>query len=150
MEDPQLVSLGENEYVPGVCNIGPTEIEKRKQFFIIGMLGIIVLALLFWFSSLSSLVYGIGIAILFIAGFGVGVGYFQWTDRFCVAFGLMGVFNFKEKVGVVEKIRDDEALARDRAKVLQMFGKSAITAIVYTAFVILIGILIDFPNYIIL
>ena len=56
---------------------------------------------------------------LFIPAASLGVGFLQWHNKFCVAFGLMGVFNFDE-IGTTFSVGQQEYLKRDRAKAIRM------------------------------
>jgi len=102
-------------YQPGVCNIGPDEIAKRRRS---GHVGII--------ATLVTLVVLLAIGAPPLARFLVALpaaiaasGYLQAYFKFCVAFGTAGVFNFGAR-GTTQHIVDAEARARDRQRVLQL------------------------------
>lgn len=114
----QPIPSGETgRYQPGVCNIGPQEIARRRRA---GHLGVVVtLAVLAAILVLHApppwrLVIALPAA-------GTAVTYLQAIRRFCVAFGRMGVFNFGE-LGSLTHIRDDGALRADRAKAARMIA----------------------------
>jgi hypothetical protein len=121
------------DYVAGSCNIGPSEIHRRYQSAILG--GVIYLALAIYLittdTSFTSRLIAFAPAML------ASVGYIQAKNRFCFAYGLMGVFNF-DKAGDVKKIKDPAALKADRANAAKILGKSLLLAVVLTAVVVLI------------
>ena len=65
------------------------------------------------------------------------VGFIQARNRFCFAYGLMGVFNF-DAAGDVKKIKDPAALKADRANALKIVAKSFLLASVMTALVVIL------------
>jgi hypothetical protein len=65
------------------------------------------------------------------------VGFIQARNRFCFAYGLMGVFNF-DTAGDVKKIKDPAALKADRVNALKIILKSALLASVLTALVVVV------------
>jgi TctA family transporter len=117
-------------YIPGTCNIGKEEIEQRKKpaiiLFVIFIAAIVVLKL-FTSNHLWRL-------LIFFPAAGFGISFLQWYLKFCVAFGLKGIYNF-DQVGKTVAVAQDENLKKDKAKVRQMvvvgvlFG--IVSAIVY-------------------
>ena len=110
-----LLSSDRPGYRPGVCNIGPDEIAKRRRSGHVGLL-----------LTLVTLAVVIVLDVPPLARFVVAVpaaaaaaGYLQAYFRFCIAFGSMGVFNFGRR-GATEHIVDREARARDRMRVVQL------------------------------
>ncbi len=65
--------MTDDKYIPGVCNIGPQEIKRRRQAGIIGLIGIVVMLAVLMFrkkdrqKALQILIYSIIIGIL-VAG----------------------------------------------------------------------------------
>ena len=51
------------------------------------------------------------------------ISFQQWRAKFCIAFGIMGVFNFEE-TGAYHSVVDDKAREKDKARALQiiLFG----------------------------
>jgi hypothetical protein len=102
-------------YQPGVCNIGPDEIAKRRRT---GHFGVI--------ATIVTFVVLVALGVPPIARFLVAIpaalaasGYLQAYFKFCVAFGSAGVFNFGAR-GSTTHVADGEARARDRQRVLQL------------------------------
>ncbi|MEO0010704.1 MAG: hypothetical protein RIQ39_293 [Actinomycetota bacterium] len=120
-------------YVAGSCNIGPSEIHRRYQVAIIGGVLYTILAIALIATDQESSMRLIAFAPAMLAS----VGYIQARNRFCFAYGLMGVFNF-DTAGDVKKIKDPAALKADRAQALKIIFKSLISASLLTALVILL------------
>ena len=81
-----------NEYIPGQCNLGFEEIRrrKRKAFFglVITLLSIVGLQL-FHISSVYRFLLFIPLSYAIIC-------YYQAQQKFCVVFGMKGIYNFGE------------------------------------------------------
>lgn len=121
-------------YQAGVCNIGGAEVARRRQVAIIG--GVIYLALALYaviqnFSPSASLV-------LFAPASIFAIGFVQSRKRFCLAYGLMGTFNF-QKLGSITKVEDKAALAADRKMAIQIVVQSLGIAFILTALVIFVN-----------
>ena len=103
------------EYIPGTCNIGPSEIKARKIFAIyaaiFGIL-LIVFLLVFHADKLWRLT-------LFLPAASFGVGFQQWYYHFCVNFGLRGIFNFGD-MGKTFSVEQKEDFKKDRMKAKKM------------------------------
>ena len=103
------------EYVPGTCNIGPAEIKKRRNsavFSAVVAIAVIVLLELIQADKTWRL-------ILFIPAASFGVGFLQWYNKFCVAFGMKGIFNFGD-IGKTFSVEQKENFQKDRAKAWKM------------------------------
>ncbi len=104
-------------YQPGVCNIGPQEIARRRRAGHVG--AIVTLAVL--------VVLLVPPApppwrlLIALPAAGTAVTYLQAILHFCVGFARLGVFNFGE-LGTMSRIRDDVALRADRAKAARMIA----------------------------
>ena len=120
-------------YVAGSCNIGPSEIHRRYQVAIIGGVLYTILAIALIATDQESSMRLIAFAPAMLAS----VGYIQARNRFCFAYGLMGVFNF-DTAGDVKKIKDPSALKADRAQALKIVLKSLVSAALLTTLVILL------------
>ena len=103
------------EYQPETCNIGEKEVEQRMNF----ALKTIVYCVLF---ILTVQILGVPMFWRFLLIFpatGLGVSFQQWYFKFCVAFGIKGIFNFGE-IGRVTKIENKEHKRKDRIKAWRM------------------------------
>ena len=121
------------EYVAGSCNIGPSEIHRRYQVAITGGVLYTILAIALIASNQGTTTRLIAFAPAMLAS----VGYIQARNRFCFAYGLMGVFNF-DQAGDVKKVKDPVALKADRTAALKIILKSLFSASILTALVILL------------
>jgi hypothetical protein len=116
MEKQNFVTYDTGEkYIPGVCNIGPEEIKRRRNAALIS--GVIVVA-----EIILLLVYHVNPLwrlSLILPATSLGIGFLQVFLKFCVGFGRMGVFNF-DKVGKVIPVEEKENLEKDHKKSRQM------------------------------
>jgi hypothetical protein len=114
------------EYEPGVCNIGPPEIARRRRS---GHVGLAVTAVVL---AGLALVKAPPIARLVVAlpAAAAASGYLQARLGFCAGFASRGVFNFGE-IGSTFAVADAEARAADRTKAILIgAGSAAIGAVV--------------------
>jgi hypothetical protein len=104
-------TLSPDRYEPGVCNIGPAEIAKRRRAGIVGsLLTLSLLIVLVAFDLPPILRLG-----LFVPAAVAASGFIQARMKFCAGFAALGVFNFGGAGDRVE-IVDAEARARDRRR----------------------------------
>jgi hypothetical protein len=102
-------------YSPGVCNIGPAEIARRRRA---GHVALLVTAGLFAALLIFAAPPWIRLLLVLTAG-GSATGYLQARLHFCAGFGSAGTYNFGP-VGTVEKVIDPDARARDRFRSIQI------------------------------
>ncbi len=102
-------------YQPGVCNIGPAEIARRRRVGHVGLAVSIVLLVALIVAGLPAWTR----LLVAVPAVMAASGYLQAWLRFCAGFGSRGVFNFGE-LGRVEKIRDPSDKARDLARARQI------------------------------
>jgi hypothetical protein len=103
------------DYSPGVCNIGPAEIARRRMA---GHLGLLVSA-----AGLAALVvtgapHWTRLILVLPAGASAS-GYLQAWLHFCAGFGSRGVYNFGP-LGTVSQVAEPEARARDLARSIRI------------------------------
>jgi hypothetical protein len=122
-------------YEPGVCNIGPEEIARRRRAGHIGLIvSILVLAAL--------LVVGAPAwtrLILILTAAGSASGYLQAWFHFCAGFGSKGFYNF-ESVGTVQTVADAADRSRDRRRSLQIGIASLAIGVVVGVIAVLLPI----------
>lgn len=121
------------DYIAGSCNIGPSEIHRRYQVAIIGGVIYTILAIALITTDQGTATRLIAFAPAMLAS----VGFIQARNRFCFAYGLMGVFNF-DQAGDVKKVKDPVALKADRTAALKIILKSLFSASLLTALLIVI------------
>ena len=120
-------------YQPGVCNIGPAEIQRRFQVAIIALVLFILTAIALISSDAST---GSRL-IAFVPAMAASVGYMQARRKFCLAYGFAGLFSLN-KLGDVTKVVDPAALKADRAYALRILISSLSPAAAMTAAVLFI------------
>ena len=123
------------DYVPGVCNIGPAEIARRRRTGVVGTLATVLLLVV---------LIAIGAPtpfrlLLFVPAAVAASGFLQAWLRFCAGFGWLGVFNFRE-VGTTEAVASAEARRRDRLMAARIGLASAIVGAVVAAAAIAIPV----------
>ena len=99
------------EYRPGVCNIGPQEIARRRRA---GHVGLVATALLF-VALVAIDAPPLARALVALPAIMAASGYLQAWFKFCAGFGSQGVFNFGP-LGHTQEVADDAARALDRAQ----------------------------------
>ena len=122
-----------SNYQPGVCNIGPGEIRIRQIVALLGAVLTIISAVTI-IKTHAPRASRVGI---FIPAMVFSVGWIQSRKKFCLAFGLMGTFNFG-KLGQLSKVADKEDRARDRATAMGILSQAIVLAIAITGLVLLI------------
>lgn len=100
------------EYVPGVCNIGPAEIRRRRQSGWIG-LGVTILL---WGAFLVFRVPAPWRLLLLFPAMMSATGFLQAALHFCAGFGVRGVFNFGSEIGRTDTVEQAEFRLKDRRK----------------------------------
>ncbi|HEU5203862.1 MAG TPA: hypothetical protein VFU17_06155 [Candidatus Limnocylindrales bacterium] len=123
------------DYQPGVCNIGPAEIARRRRA---GHTGLIAAIALF----IALVVIGAPDWTRFlvaIPAIGAAAGYLQARLKFCAGFGAAGVFNFGQ-LGPTERVQGIEDRRRDRARALQIGAASIAIGIAAGLFAVAIPI----------
>ena len=127
------VSGTERDYEPGVCNIGPDEIARRRRAGHVGLLvAVVVLAAVVAIGAPppARLIVGLPVA-------GAASGYLQAWLKFCAGFGSRGLFNFGP-VGETRQVEAPEARTRDRARARQIGLASLATGIVAAVVAVLL------------
>lgn len=126
-----MISKG---YIPGVCNIGPAEIKRRKRIGWIGLLMttlLLVMLLMLGVSPLWRL-------ILFIPAAMGATGFIQAYSEFGVGFGMKGLFNFGEEIGIAETVEQQEFRKKDKRKAELILFYSIIIGVIITGLAYLI------------
>ena len=115
------------QYIPGVCNIGKKEIQQRRNgiFFALALLIVVVVLLeVFKADKLWRL-------IVFLPATSLAVSFQQWYFKFCVGFGMKGVFNFGD-LGKTFTVEQKEYFQKDRAKATKMIVAGIVFGLVLT------------------
>ncbi|MBU6264161.1 MAG: hypothetical protein KGM39_05240 [Actinomycetales bacterium] len=122
-----------SNYQAGACNIGPSEIKRRRQGALVGAVLFAITTILFVVTDASTSTR----LVTFIPALLFAVGMIQSKRRFCVAYGFMGVFSF-EKLGDTKKVTVNQDLKADKKYAVKLLLQSVAIAIVLTALVILL------------
>ena len=127
-------SSDSSNYVPGSCNIGPSEIKRRRIVMWLGCaLSLVTLAS--YGQSHAGRMDRISIAL---PAFVFSIGFVQSRKKFCLAFGFMGAFDFG-KVGVINKVANSEARSADRKTAINLLVQSLLLTAVIVAVTVLLG-----------
>jgi hypothetical protein len=118
-------AAGSADYSPGVCNIGPAEIGRRRMA---GHIGLIVTVVGFLALVATGAPNWLRL-VLFLPAAGSASGYLQGWFHFCVNFGSRGVYNFGP-VGTVQRVVEPADRARDRRRSLVIALASAVVGVV--------------------
>lgn len=116
------------EYIPGTCNIGKGEINRRRMVSLIGLV-LTISSLITSITTDAPRQVRLGI---FIPALIMSVGWVQANKKFCLAYGFAGTFNFG-KLGAISRVSDPAARAADRKTALKIFAESALYAGLVTA-----------------
>ena len=119
--------MSTSQYQPGVCNIGGPEVKRRKQVFQLGSVVFLALSLYFVISGAAASSAFVAMIPAILAA----VGYVQSRKKFCLAFGLLGTFNFAE-LGKLSKVASKEEISADRKQALIVIGQSIGLALIAT------------------
>jgi hypothetical protein len=121
-------------YIPGICNINPREIARRRRA---GYLGLAIFVAL-----LAILVlYGLPTwsrVILFIPAILSTLGFLQAQKKFCVAYGAAGTQNATSGSEHASAIPDHESVATDKKRARQLKLQAAAIAAIITLLTLLI------------
>ena len=116
------------EYIAGACNLGPDEVRRRTRIGYIGLIiALIVVFLLEFFDAprlyrlfiLPPVFYSIS-------------GFIQARHRFCYLYGFYGVFSVAGRKQF-KRVKEDEALRKDRRTAWKILMMSMVGAVVITA-----------------
>ncbi len=118
------MNLKTPEYQPGSCNIGGPEVRRRKISALIGA----VLSVAFYIFALSIHAPKGVRALVFFPLVLATIGWFQTRRKFCLAFGLSGVFNFGN-LGEVSRVQDPAQRSADRAQALKILAQATAVGI---------------------
>ena len=110
-----MMEQTKSQYIPGVCNIGPAEIKRRKQAAWIGFAATVVLwGILVYLNAAPA-----WRLLLFLPAVMSAFGFIQAYMRFCIYYGFAALFNFGD-VGRTDTVQQAEFRARDKRKAWQI------------------------------
>jgi hypothetical protein len=115
----------DDQYIPGVCNIGPAEIRQR---LVIGWAGLVTTSALWAMFIVLRFAPPWRLVLLFPASL-AAIGFLQAASHFCAKFGLRGVINFGPRVGQTDTVDEAEYRRQDRRTALKIVGLSALVGV---------------------
>ncbi|MEJ1229464.1 MAG: hypothetical protein WDM88_00705 [Galbitalea sp.] len=122
-----------NVYQPGVCNIGPAEIRRRRSAGYIGLaVTVVFLVVAFAFGWASPWRLFVVLPAAMSAS-----GFLQARLHFCARFGARGLFNFGA-LGSEEAVHEAEYRRKDQRKAVLILVLSAAIGIVVALIAVLI------------
>ena len=112
-------------YQPGVCNIGPAEIRKRRMSGWVGLaIAVVFLVVAFAFGWAAPWRLLVAVPVFLAAE-----GFLQAAFHFCVGFATRGLYNFGE-LGSEETVQDAEFRRKDQRKGLLISALALAIAVV--------------------
>ncbi len=110
-------------YIPGVCNIGPAEIARRRRA---GWTGAAV-TVAAWAALAAFDAPPVVRLLLFFPAMMSATGFLQAAMHFCAYFGFSALFNFGPEAGrsKTDTVAEAEFRAKDRRKALQIVAYAA-------------------------
>jgi hypothetical protein len=131
------INMAQATHQPGVCNIGPAEIRVRKMTAVIGFILTFALFIILRIIKAPQGLYSLEIFPATL----LTTGWIQARSRFCIYFGMRGLFNFGGlgKSSSTETIDDAAFRAADRALALKLLARAVVLALPITAILILIS-----------
>lgn len=107
------------------CNIGGPEVRRRKIVTIFSaILTIVTGSVLLILDAPREYRSVISVPVILTV-----IGWYQTRRRFCLSYGMAGVFNLGE-LGNVEKVTDPLQRKRDRSQVFRTIGESILISAV--------------------
>ena len=121
------------DYIAGSCNIGNGEIRRRQFVALIGLILTITTVIgLINVSAERSARLGVFVPATIFA-----VGFIQSRRKFCLAFGLMGTFNFGS-LGKLSRVASPEDREADRKTAISILVQALSLALVITLIIYLL------------
>lgn len=122
------------KYIPGVCNIGPSERAKRRQA---GIFGVIIAAIVMDVLIMTGAPKGWRLVLILPAS-AAASGFLQDAFHFCAGFGMKGLYNVINSAGITDNVESEEFRRKDRRKAQTIIGLSLLVGIVFAAICILV------------
>lgn len=120
----------EEQYIPGNCNLGKAEINRRYRIGYIGLALTILTILILYFADASR----IWRLLIFLPVFYGVSGFIQASKKFCYIYGFRQVFSL-EGIRSFKKINDQDSIQADRRTamriVIAVFLTSAFITLLY-------------------
>jgi hypothetical protein len=121
-------------YIPGVCNINPTEVAKRRLLGRIGLLAYVCILILFLVISINRF-YRI---LLFLPALLGASGYLQAKNKFCVGYAGSGMENASIGSEEASKVINHKDVSTDKNRAKQMNIQAAAIAAAFVVIALLL------------
>jgi hypothetical protein len=112
--------MTDDQYIPGVCNIGKAEVRRR---WAVGWAALIATVVL-WGAFVALRIAPPWRLLTFVPAAVAAIGFLQAAWHFCAKFGLGGVFNIGPKIGATDTVEQAEDRRKDRRRALVIIGLS--------------------------
>jgi len=122
------------EYIPGMCNIGPAERRRRRLGGIAGAVATILILVGLILIDAPVLWR----LILIIPAAGAATGFLQDALHFCVGFGMKGIYNVINSAGVVDNVELEEFRLKDKRKAQMIVIWSGVIGVIVALLSLLI------------
>ena len=122
-----------DDYQPGVCNIGPAEIARRRRVGHLGLIaaiGLFVLLVALGAPAIARLLVALPAGL-------AAAGYLQARMRFCAAFATAGIHG---EIGATHKVEDAESLRTDRATARRIVATSGLIGLAVGVIAVLLPV----------
>lgn len=116
------------EYIPGVCNIGRTEVRRRQ---LIGWVGLAI-TVGAWIACSVLQVLPTWRLTLFVPASISATGFLQAAWRFCATFGMLGLTRF-DSDGRTQSVKQAEFRRQDRRTALKIIALSLLVGAIVAA-----------------
>ena len=123
------------DYRPGVCNIGPREIARRRAFGVSGIVASVVLGIVLVAIDAPQ----IARAIVLVPLWGAIISLEQARRKFCAGFAYAGIRSVNGS-DATESVADPADLARDRAAARWLVAYCGAIAVAITAVFVLLPV----------
>jgi hypothetical protein len=117
----EYVEAPAGAYQPGVCNIGPAEVRRRRQIGYLGIAGAIGLGAMLLAADAPA---ALRLAVAAPATIGLS-GLAQAHLRFCAGYGMAGLRNLGQ-LGQQEAVDDTTARAADRRRAVRVHAATLV------------------------
>jgi hypothetical protein len=121
------------DYIAGSCNIGKGEVRRRQLVALIGLI-LIISTTVGLISSDSAKGARFGV---FVPALVFSVGFIQSRRKFCLAYGLMGTFNFGP-LGKLSRVATPEDRKADRKTAISILVQALSLALTITLVIYLL------------
>jgi hypothetical protein len=121
-----------DQYVPGTCNIGKDELDKRKRLLLVSVCITLVFTAVVFF-RMSTFLF----LLLCVSSYISILIYLEILYRFCVVFGITGNYHFSNSDSL-QKTNDPVLRARDRKKTFIIGLQSLVIACIYSGLIYLL------------